>query len=525
LRVAEGALVYASNEFARSERARSISVSGRLADMEHDPSTGEAPGRPVDERGYLASQPPERKVDGAVEEIRRRVTESGRRVAVLDDDPTGVQSVHGVPVLTTWAVDDLRWALEQTSPTFFVLHNSRSLPEEEAVALNREIARNLSEAADEAGADFDVVSRSDSTLRGHYPAETDTLAEALEEGGRGPDGLIICPAFFEAGRITVDDVHWVRQDGELFPAGQTEFAADHSFGYRSSDLKAWVEEKTGGRRKASEVLSVSLADLREGGPERVLELLEGVSGGRPVVLNAASHADFEVFVLGLLAAEEEGRRFLYRTGPSFLRARGGITEPKVLGPEDLYRRRPKEGHGLVLVGSYVPTTTRQLEGALALDGVRGVEVSVPRLLEPGSREAELKRVVEEVNDSLASSEVIVYTSRELVTAGGAGAGLSNFEIGAAVSGALVEVMRRVDRTLPLSFVVAKGGITSSDVATKGLEVRRAEVAGPLLPPAIVPVWILPEENDFPGLPYVIFPGNVGGPSSLAEAIEILRGER
>jgi uncharacterized protein YgbK (DUF1537 family) len=242
-----------------------------------------------------------------------------------------------------------------------------------------------------------------------------------------------------------------------------------------------------------------------------------------VVLNATSHADFEVFVLGLLAAEEEGKRFLYRTGPSFLRARGGITEPKILGPEDLYRKRPKEGHGLVLVGSYVPTTTRQLEGALALDGVRGVEMSVRRLLEPESRDDELGRVAEEVNGSLASYEVVVYTSRELVTADKVG--LSNFEIGAAVSGALVEVMRRVDRALPLSFVVAKGGITSSDVATKGLEVRRAEVAGPLLPPAIVPVWILPEENDFPGLPYVIFPGNVGGPGSLAQAIEILRGER
>jgi uncharacterized protein YgbK (DUF1537 family) len=324
----------------------------------------------------------------------------------------------------------------------------------------------------------------------------------------------------------VDDLHWVRQDGELLPAGETEFASDHTFGYRASDLKAWVEEKTGGRIKASEVLSVGLSDLREGGPERVPRLLEETSGGRPVVLNAASYADLEVFVLGLLAAEEEGKRFLYRTGPSFVRTRGGITEPKILGPDDLYRQRKGEGHGLVLVGSYVPTTTRQLEGALALDGIRGVEMSVPRLLEPGSREDELGRVVEEVNGSLPSSEVVVYTSRELVTAGRAeSTGLSNFEIGAAVSGALVEVMRRVDRALPLSFVVAKGGITSSDIATKGLEVRRAEVAGPLLPPGIVPVWILPEENDFPGLPYVIFPGNVGGPGSLAQAIEILRGER
>jgi len=492
--------------------------------MKRGPSKEGASGRPMDERGYLASQPPELRIEGALEEIRRRVVVSGRRVVVLDDDPTGVQSVHGVPVLTTWAVEDLRWALEQTSPTFYILTNSRSLAEEEAIALNQEIARNLSEAA-APGTDFDVVSRSDSTLRGHYPAETDALAKALRAGGRGPDGLIVCPAFFEAGRITVDDVHWVRQDGELVPAGQTEFASDHSFGYRSSDLKAWVEEKTGGRIKAHEVVSVGLDDLREGGPERVLALLKEASGGSPVVVNAASYADLEVFVLGLLAAEEEGKRFLYRTGPSFVRTRGGITEPKILGPEDLYRKRPKEGRGLVLVGSYVPTTTRQLEGALALDGTRGVEMSVTRLLEPGSREDELGRVAEEVNGSLTSSEVVVYTSRELVTAGKvASVGLSNFEIGAAVSGALVEVMRRVDRALPLSFVVAKGGITSSDIATKGLKVRRAEVAGPLLPPGIVPVWILPEENDFPGLPYVIFPGNVGGPGSLALAIEILRGE-
>jgi uncharacterized protein YgbK (DUF1537 family) len=493
--------------------------------MERGPAKEGALGQPVDEREYLAAQPPELRIEGALDEIRRRVVESGRRVVVLDDDPTGVQSVHGVPVLTTWAVEDLRWALEQTIPTFYILTNSRSLAEEEAVALNREIARNLSEAA-APGTDFDVVSRSDSTLRGHYPAETDALAEALGEGGRGPDGLVVCPAFFEAGRITVDDIHWVRQDGELVPAGQTEFAADHSFGYRSSDLRAWIEEKTGGRLKAHEVVSVGIADLREGGPERVLELLEEARGGRPVVVNAATYTDLEVFVLGLLAAEEEGKRFLYRTGPSFVRTRGGITEPRILRPEDLYRERSDEGHGLILVGSYVPTTTRQLEGALALDGVRGVEMSVPRLLEPGSREIELGRVVEEVNGSLASSEVVVYTSRELVTAGKAeSTGLSNFEIGAAVSGALVGVMRRVDRALPLSFVVAKGGITSSEIATKGLEVRRATVAGPLLPPGIVPVWILPEENDFPGLPYVIFPGNVGGPGSLAQAIEILRGER
>jgi uncharacterized protein YgbK (DUF1537 family) len=471
---------------------------------------------PVDAREYLASLPAERRVPDALDEIRARLVATGRKIAVLDDDPTGTQTVHGVPVLTTWAVEDLRWALVQPSPTFYVLTNSRSLPEEGAAALNREVASNLAVAAEQMGTDFVLTSRGDSTLRGHFPAETDALAEAI---GGEVDGVIFCPCYLEAGRLTAEDTHWVRQGQELHPAGETEFARDASFGYSSSNLRAWVEEKTAGRFAAPEVASVGLTDIREGGPDRVSEVLRGVSGGRPVVVNAASYSDLEVFVLGLLDAEEGGKRFLYRTGPSFVRARGGIPEKGPLSREELYRRRPRRGHGLVLVGSHVALTTRQLAGALELGGVLGVELSVPRLLEVAEREGELRRVAAEVNAGLEASEVVVYTSREVV---GGGPGRTGFEVGRAVSDALVEVMRRVDGELPLAFVVAKGGITSSDVGTRGLGVRRAEVAGQMLP-GIVSVWILPEESAFPGLPYVIFAGNVGEADSLARVVEILRG--
>ncbi|HEX2729387.1 MAG TPA: four-carbon acid sugar kinase family protein, partial [Rubrobacteraceae bacterium] len=442
---------------------------------------------PVRESEYLAAQPPERRVPGALEEIRAGIASSGRKLVVLDDDPTGTQTVHGVPVLTTWSVEDFTWALTQPSSTFYVLTNSRSIPEDEAVSMNREIAFNLSAAAETTGTQFVVASRSDSTLRGHYPAETDALEEAL---GVSFDGAILCPCYLEAGRLTVDDIHWVRQDDRLVPAGATEFARDASFGYSSSDLREWVEEKTGGRVPASEVVSVGLSDIRDGGPQRVAEILRGMSGGRPVVVNAATYEDLEAFVLGLLDAERSGKRFIYRTGPSFVRARGGISEKGPLGVEELYRRRPRRGHGLVLVGSHVAMTTRQLEHALALDGVRGVELPVPKLLDAGEREAVLDQAVEEVNAGLAESEVIVYTSREVV---GGGAGLTGFEVGRSVSDALVEVMRRVDRESPLAFVVAKGGITSSDIGTKGLNVRRAEVAGQMLP-GIISVWVLPEDS-------------------------------
>jgi uncharacterized protein YgbK (DUF1537 family) len=473
------------------------------------------PPGPVEAREYLASQPPELRVPDALERIRRKISESGRRLAVLDDDPTGTQTVHGVPVLTTWSVEDLRWALAQPSSTFYILTNSRSFPEEEAAGMNREISANLASAAERTGEDFAIVSRSDSTLRGYYEAETEALRRDL---GLDFDGIVLCPCYIEAGRLTVDDIHWVRQAERLVPAGETEFAGDASFGYSSSNLAAWVEEKTAGRTKASEVASVGLADIREGGPGRVAEVLLGVRSGRPVVVNAASYADLEVFVLGLLDAEKRGRCFLYRTGPSFVRVRGGISEKGPLSAEELYSHRPRRGHGLVLVGSHVEMTTRQLEYALALSGVRAVELSVPRLLNTGARDGELDRVASEVNLGLAEAEVVVYTSREVVHGG---AGRTGLDVGVSVSDALVEVVRRVDRKLPPAFVVAKGGITSSDVGTRGLGVRRAEVAGQVLP-GIISVWILPEDSAFPGLPYVIFAGNVGEEDSLARVIEILR---
>src|SRR5688572_7720550 len=68
------------------------------------------------------------------------------KVVVLDDDPTGTQTVHGVPVLTDWSVPTLRTELENTLQVCFLLTNSRSLPLAEAQALNTAIGRNLQAA-------------------------------------------------------------------------------------------------------------------------------------------------------------------------------------------------------------------------------------------------------------------------------------------------------------------------------------------------------------------------------------------
>ncbi|MGH3147138.1 MAG: four-carbon acid sugar kinase family protein [Rubrobacter sp.] len=476
------------------------------------------PNESVGTKEYLANQPPARHEPEALKKIRDRVVGSGRRVIVLDDDPTGTQTVHDVPVLTTWSYSELRWALEQPSPTVYVLTNSRGLEEQDAVLLNKQIAQRLSRAAADSGTGFAITSRSDSTLRGHFPAELDALSGVLRTEGEEIDGIVVCPCFLEAGRVTVDDVQWVAQADELVPAALTEFASDATFGYSSSNLANWIEEKTAGEVPAGCVLRVGLEDIRRGGPERVAGILQETSEAQPVVVNATEYADLEVFVLGLLAAEAAGKSFVYRVGPSFVRVRGGIPEKEPLRAEDLYRQRPVRGHGLVLVGSHVRQTTQQLERARRLDGLQVIELSVRRLLDQEGRDEELDRVVGFVNGKLPGADVVVYTSREVV---GASGNLSGLGVGTVVSDALVEVARRVDRRLPLGFLVAKGGVTSSDVATRGLGVRRAEVAGQMMP-GIVSAWILPSDSDYPGLPYVVFPGNVGGPDALAKVIETLR---
>jgi len=458
----------------------------------------------------LGAQPPVLERPGALAEIRSRLRS---RLLVIDDDPTGTQSVHGVPVLTAWSPEDLAGALADAG-TVFVLTNSRSMPEREATAVSTEITERAAAIAADEGFDLAVASRSDSTLRGHFPQEPDAIADALEAD---VDGVLLCPCFLEAGRVTIDDVQWVAQDDDLVPSAQTTYATDRSFGYSVSNLRGWVEEKTRGAVRAGDVLSLGLEDIRGGGPERVREILSAAEGRRPVVVNATEYADLEVVVLGLLDAEADGQTFVYRCGPSFVRVRGGIEPAPPLSAEALYARRAHDGHGLVLVGSHVDTTTRQLEHALALDGVHGKELSVERLLDPGTREEEIAGALADIERHLPEREVILYTSRELAKAKGSDEAL---DVGRSVSDALVELVQRLDPGLPLAFCVAKGGITSSDIGTRGFGVRRAEVAGQMLP-GTISVWILPDDSAFPGLPYVIFPGNVGEAETLAEVIERL----
>ncbi len=449
--------------------------------------------------------------DKLLDHIQHQVRVDGRTVVVLDDDPTGTQTVANIPVLTEWSVAALKAEIIGDYPAFYILTNTRSFPEAQAVQINQEIGQNLVAASHQTGRDFVVVSRSDSTLRGHFPAEPDALAAAFQQPF---DGCLIIPCFLEGGRFTINDIHYVQEGDRLIPAAETPFAKDSVFGYRSSNLKDWVAEKSNGRIQAKDVLSISLDDIRQGGPEAVKRQLSQVNG-QYVIVNALTKRDLEVFTYGLLLAEAAGKRFLYRTAASFVQVRAGLAPTPLLTTEQL--KLPANGGGLIVAGSYVPKTTRQIERLLADTAVHTIAVEVDALLEKSARQMEIARVTASMNSALAKSQdVAIYTSRKLVK----GQGRTSLDIGQQISTGLVQIIQNL--TERPRYIVAKGGITSSDIATKALNVRRAVVAGQILPG--VPVWKLDNDSCYPGLAYVVFPGNVGGDDALVQLLRKLTNE-
>lgn len=488
--------------------------------MPAGPSDAHLPAGPRTLQQLSAGQLPPLVVPGARAEVRRRGVQAQQHVVVLDDDPTGSQVVHDVPVLTRWSDDDLRWAFSHPARTFFVLTNSRSLSACDTRDLLVDLGVRLDRIAEEVGTQVALLSRSDSTLRGHYPLETDVLQQVATDNGRPYDAVLLVPSYVDAGRVTVDDVHYAKAGNVFVPVADTDYATDDAFGYTSSDLTQWVSEKTSQRIPAGDVTSLSLDDIRGGGAQRITELLLAVGGGGVVVVNALDDSDLEVVALGVAAAEATGWRALCRVGPSFVPIRAGIERRDPLQGNEI-RSDNRAGHGLVVVGSHVDLTTRQVERLLELPALTVVELDVPTLVDPATRAAELDRCAGALAAAAGGSDVLLMTSRRRIVLQD---GESSLETARLVSSSLVELTRRLVEVHPPGWVIAKGGITSHDIATDGLRISRATVLGQLFP-GIVSVWRTEAAADGPdltGLRYVVFAGNVGEDTTLRDAVTALR---
>ncbi|BAZ50720.1 hypothetical protein NIES4103_33370 [Nostoc sp. NIES-4103] len=425
------------------------------------------------------------------------------KIIVLDDDPTGSQTVHSCLLLMHWDVDTLRTGLRDDSPIFFVLTNTRAMTPESATAVTKEVCQNLKLAlAAEGITDFLIVSRSDSTLRGHYPIETDAIATEL-----GPfDAHFLVPAFFEGGRITRNSIHYLLIDGTPTPVHETEFAKDSVFSYHHSYLPEYVEEKTQGQIAASAVERFLLADIRAGSLERLLKL----SHNQCAVVDGETQADLNSFAVDILAAASQGKRFLFRSAASILTALAALP-PQPIAAENMAKYVRQGKPGAIIVGSHVKKTTQQLETLLQAEGTSGIEVNVKQLLDDGENQS--AELLSESSEKIkvvhnAGKTPVIYTSRQELTFNDA---KTRLDFGVKVSGLLMDIVRGLPSDI--GFLISKGGITSNDVLSTGLSLRSARLLGQILPGCSM-VITNSDHPQFPNLPVVLFPGNVGDADAL-----------
>jgi uncharacterized protein YgbK (DUF1537 family) len=413
-----------------------------------------------------------------------------------------------VPVLVDPGRAELEAMLTARTPLAFVLTNSRSLPEARAVRLATRLGNLIARASRATGRPVSLVSRSDSTLRGHFPAEVDALSAAA---GVPEAPVLLMPYLGEAGRLTIGDVHYVVREGVPIPVAETEYARDAAFAYTESALARWAAARVAAGGGSRPIASIGLDAIRLGGPDAVAAALRALPDHAVCVVNAADDRDAEVVAAAVVDVEGE-RAIVGRTAAGYVRARGGQARAPDLAPGEL---PVGPGPGLVVVGSHVPMTTRQLERLLADPPLRLelVELPATAAVSDGraagrARDAGTARVEALLK---AGMTPVVATSRERLEP--TAADPTGLALGARVSRMLVGVVAR-SRRRP-AWVLAKGGITSSDVATDGLGARSATVLGQLLPG--VPAWRARPPGRRPIL-LVVFPGNVGDADSLRAAV-------
>lgn len=444
---------------------------------------------------------------------KKAVQSFAGKVIVLDDDPTGVQTVYDVPVYTSWTKEECRNILSEESKVVFILTNSRALSYDETKLLHTEIADNLKRAAHEKNIDSSsllIVLRGDSTMRAHYPVEMDTIVRELY-GDAGIDAEIHVPAFIEGGRYTLHGTHYLWQDA-LVPVAQTEFAHDPVFAFENSDITKWVCEKRKADYDPKRFLNIDIETLRKGDTDSIAQSMMDAPKGTGIVVDAAAYRDLETFCIALMKCIGRGKRYVFRSGASMVRVLGGMEQRPCLTKQEL---NPRGEAGIVIVGSFVKKTTEQLAALKTLDGIDCYEIRVEDILKNDLKE-QLKQIMDGIGASMKAGRTsCIYTSRTYF--GGELSQEEKISNAKTISNFLIEIVRNLPKQP--GYLIAKGGITSSDIGVKGLGVRRAMVLGQA--EAGVPVWRIDTENQFKGMNYVIFPGNVGQEDTLKKLIQRL----
>ncbi len=443
------------------------------------------------------------------------------KIVVFDDDPTGSQTVYGCPLLFHWDKALLTKGINDPSPLLFLLTNTRSLSPDVAEKRLREICKNFKEVIQEnkLGLDkFFFITRGDSTLRGHSLLEPKVINEEL-----GPfDATFHVPAFFEGGRTTVNSIHLLNG----VPVHQTIFAKDKIFGFSTSHLAYWIEEKSNFQIKSQDVKSINLDQLRAANLHRsemnkFITFLSTLSANQTVVVDAEFSKDLDTLVSGIKALGDR-KRFLFRSAASLINSFSQIyPENNKIKNFSMLRLKEDNGNfkpGIVIVGSHVQLADDQLEVLLKDPLCIGVELPVKEIaiiFEEDSLLAKLENLyVQQILNILDSKKTpVLFTSRGEITLTSI---KQRMEFGVFLAQLIGRLVNRVsDR---LGFIICKGGITSHILISEGLKINLVKLKGQILPGLSV---VCPCEKDKLKLPIITFPGNLGDKGTLLESLKTM----
>jgi len=434
------------------------------------------------------------------------------KFVILDDDPTGIQTIHGCLLLTCWEPDYLKKALQDNLSFFYILTNSRAYAPHKVKNMISEIMRNILKVNQILNYQIVFISRSDSTLRSHFPLEINTILQYWEISiDKKVDAIFMIPAFFEGNRITYNNIHFIRSKAYDTPTDQTEFAKDSVFHYSSSYLPVYIEEKTKYHIKAKQVQSISLSLLQPDHEKELYTYLSNLQNRQMVIVNATNYKQLNIFSESVLYMMKKGKNFLFQSAASLVKSLTKNPDQTLLSHQII----SKKGPGLFIIGSYVNQTTRQLQVLLKNMSVVPLEISVNKLMIKKNYFNYLFIIRQKIIQTMQANKTpVVFTTRKEIFPNSK---KERILLGQKISIFLSELVKK----LPVqpSYLVAKGGITSHQILSEGLLVKQSRVLGQILPG--VPVISLPHTHQYPNLPFIIFPGNVGDENALVDIFHIL----
>ncbi|MDC3148321.1 hypothetical protein OA847_00165 [bacterium] len=436
------------------------------------------------------------------------------KFVVIDDDPTGSQTVHDCLLLLKWDCSTLVKGFESKSNLFFILANTRSLSENDAKLKIEEICKNLKTVITSLAYEEEIIfiSRGDSTLRGHNFLEPSALNSCL-----GPfDATFHIPAFIEGKRLTINGSHFV----DKTPISQTIFAKDKIFGYKTSNVKNLLFQQSKSQINFEDIQNLLLSDIEMLNDEEnniVFKTLKNLKNNKHVVVDIENYSQLKKFSLVIKKLIKQ-KKFLFRTAASFI---SSISEKKSVSQSKKnffsnLRIRNKEKSflpGLIIVGSYVKLSTMQLNNLLEIRNCNSIELDVFEFFKISSADNNKKQMnlfknkfLKEIRFSFEQGKTpVLFTSRKFMSLDSSEL-LNFYNLLACFIAELV-----ADLKYEIGYLISKGGITTNLILSDGLNADYVYLEGQIFKGISVVTYDLKNDEK---LPIVTHPGNIGTEDSL-----------